>query len=189
MTQKPEGIHQDQIWDVVEFWLLIVLAVIAGGSVFVFAPVGAYLGILLTGTVAIIVWLLGYYLIRLPYTFLLVGAIFVLMILWSWSQTRPTLDTLFFPGDPGYETMVNIGRQASTSTVDVYPGRITTEPWEQPVRILVSDEGVCIGAKGVQWDGTPVSIYSSANGSIEIQNTCRLLIEPTTVEIKDVRSK
>ena len=123
MTQKPEGIRQDGIWDAVEFWLLIVLAVIAGGAVFVFAPVGAYLGILLTGTVAIIVWLLGYYLIRVPYTFLLVGGIFMLMILWSWSQTRPTLDTLF------YDDLIGTGDSLTVSATGTERELIWTQPY------------------------------------------------------------
>lgn len=189
VTQKPEGIRQDGIWDVVEFWLLIVLAAIAGAAVFILAPVGGLLGaVVLPVATAIAVGLLGYYLIRLSYTFLLVAVIFVVMILWSWRQTPFVGDTLYFPGDPGYETMVNIGRQTSTSTVDVYPGRISILPWEQPVRILVDDDSVCIGAKGVKWDGTPVTVYSSASGTVEIQNTCRLLFEGA-VEIKDVRAK
>ena len=180
MTQKPEGIRQDGIWDVVEFWLLIVLAAIAGGAVFMLAPVGGLLGaVVLPVATAIAVGLLGYYLIRLRCTFLLVGAIFVVMILWSWWQTPFVGDTLFFPGDPGYETMVNIGKQASTSTF----ATLYTREWEQPIRIFVDDEGVCLDAKGVQWDGTPVSA-----GAFEITNTCRFLIKGT-VEIKDVRAK
>lgn len=167
MIQKSEAIHRDEIWFAIKFWAVLIFGVTIAVVVGWFIPLGGFLGyVALPVGAGIVVWAAGYWkgiLSSLAVGLLLVGGTFILS---AWTR------------DFGYNTMVKIGEEANVS--ESYP--------RQPLRILVNDEGACIDAKGVQWDGTPVTVYSSASGTVEIENTCRLLIQGA-VEIRDTRSK
>lgn len=185
MTQKPEGIKSDEFLSTVELFAATVIAFGAGLGTFLALPLSTPFALAIAVAVVALTWAAGsYWGLRWG---LISGCLFFAAAVAWLIFTRPFYgDTLFYDDlwmAPGHSSA------ASATTTDYWKGReLYTETWEQPVRILITDEGVCLDAKGVQWDGTPVTIYSSANGAVEIANTCRYSVAGD-VEIRDARTK
>lgn len=95
-------------------------------------------------------------------------------------------------GGIGILTTIGVIKEppSATPTFDDSRGKLLyNTDWPSHLGILVTDEGVCLDAKGVRWDGTPVTIYSSAKGTVDIQNTCRVFVAGGSLEIRDERAK